>query len=510
MANMSRRDMLKMSMIGAGTLALSSVNANAKEAKDVKFDEEWDVVVVGSGFAGLSAGVTAAKKGNKVLIIEKMGRVGGNSVINGGVFGVWGNDFQEKEGIKDSKELYIKDILKAGGGLNHPELVETLADRVRDAYQLTKDCGAKYIMLKLHGGHSVPRGALAESDSGAGIIRPMSKFFQDIDGCELRRKCKLDHIITDESGKVIGVEVRDEYQFDKDAQNDDKENTSGTTKFIKAKKGVVLASGGFSRDKHFRKAQDPRIADDLDSTNHPGATAGVLLEALKVGAEPVQVSWIQSLPLSSPDEKGYGVSSAFTHESFRFGIIVSPKTGKRYGNELANRKIQADYEFKSKNEDGVYLLSMCDSKAAAEMLPEKLEKVQKVGIVKKFDSLEDIAKEYNMPLDEFKKTVANYNQYVKDEKDPEFGKNLSKDITKGYDFSVAPFYVSRVIPKVHHTMGGVNITPKAEVISADTNKPIPGLYAAGEITGGVHGAVRLGSMAIADCLTFGMIAGENF
>ncbi|WP_069636365.1 flavocytochrome c [Campylobacter pinnipediorum] len=509
MENISRRNVLKMSMIGAGALALSGVNASA-DSKDINWDEEWDVVVVGSGFAGLAAGVTAANKGNKVLIIEKMSRFGGNSVINGGVMGVWGNDFQEKEGVKDSKELYIKDIMKAGGGLNHPDLVEALADRVQDAYKLAKDCGAKFIMLKLHSGHTVPRGALAETDSGAGITRPMTEFFQKIEGCEIRRQCKLDRIITDDTGKVIGIEARVDYKFDRNAENDDKENTSGTKKFIKAKKGVVLAAGGFSRDKHFRKAQDPRIADDLDSTNHPGATAGVLLEALKIGAEPVQISWIQSLPLSSPDEKGYGVSSAFTHESFRFGIIVSPKTGKRYGNELANRKVQADYEFKSKNEDGVYLLSMCDSKAAAEMLPEKLEKVQKVGIVKKFDSLEDIAKAYNMPLDEFKKTVEKYNQYVKDEKDPDFGKNLSKAITKGYDFSVPPFYVSRVIPKVHHTMGGLNITPKAEVISSSTNKPIPGLYAAGEITGGVHGAVRLGSCAIADCLTFGMIAGENF
>uniref|UniRef100_UPI00112F8C0B FAD-dependent oxidoreductase n=1 Tax=Campylobacter concisus TaxID=199 RepID=UPI00112F8C0B len=106
---MPRRDMLNMSMVGAGALALSGVNASASalNEKDVKFDEEWDVIIIGSGFAGLAAGLTAAKKGNKVLILEKMGRIGGNSVINGGGMSVPMNPVQAKTGIKDSKELFM-------------------------------------------------------------------------------------------------------------------------------------------------------------------------------------------------------------------------------------------------------------------------------------------------------------------------------------------------------------------------------------------------------------------
>ena len=119
MENVSRRDLLKMSLVGAGALALGSVNANAAvNAKDVKFDEEWDVVIIGSGFAGLAAGLKAAEKGNKVLILEKMGRIGGNSVINGGGMSVPMNPVQEKTGIKDSKELFMNDCLKAGLGIN--------------------------------------------------------------------------------------------------------------------------------------------------------------------------------------------------------------------------------------------------------------------------------------------------------------------------------------------------------------------------------------------------------
>ena len=120
MKQISRREMLKMSVAGAGALALGAVNtqASAIDAKDVKFDEEYDVVIIGSGFAGLAAGLSAAKKGNKVLIIEKMGRIGGNSVINGGGMAVPVNPVQAKTGIKDSKELFIEDCLKAGLGLN--------------------------------------------------------------------------------------------------------------------------------------------------------------------------------------------------------------------------------------------------------------------------------------------------------------------------------------------------------------------------------------------------------
>ena len=116
MANkISRRDMLKMSMVGAGALALSGVNAVAASSeKDVKFDEEYDIVIVGTGFAGLSAALKASERGKKVLIVEKMGRAGGNSVINGGNMAAPMNKYQVAQGIKDSKELFIADAVKDG------------------------------------------------------------------------------------------------------------------------------------------------------------------------------------------------------------------------------------------------------------------------------------------------------------------------------------------------------------------------------------------------------------
>ncbi len=123
--------------------------------------------------------------------------------------------------------------------------------------------------------------------------------------------------------------------------------------------------------------------------------------------------------------------------------------------------------------------------------------------------MEELAKFYKIPLEPFLKTVADFNGYVKAGSDPEFGKPLTKADVGGIDVSKAPFYACQTSPKILYCMGGVQINTKAQVISLQTEMPIPRLFAAGEITGGVHGASRLGSVAIADCLTFGMIAGEN-
>ena len=509
----SRRDLLKLSMAGAGAIALGAVNAQASavDAKDVKFDEEWDVIIIGSGFAGLAAGLKAAQKGNKVLILEKMGRIGGNSVINGGGMAVANNPVQAKTNIKDSKELFIADCLKAGLGINHTELLETLVDRGMDAYNFLVENGVQFKEHCAHfGGHSVARSMLTTNDSGSGYIQPMLEKFEGFKdkGCELRRRAKFDDFVMD-GERVAGVVIREEYKFDPNLYSDDLENTSGTKKTLKAKKGVVLAAGGFCRDKFHRKLQDPRIPDDVDSTNHAGATAGVLLRAFEIGAYPVQVDWIQFGPWASPDEKGFGAAPILTQQgTFKYGIAVDVRTGKRFMNELADRKTRADAEFKILRDDPkAYPITFADAKMAFKDLSEEvISKGMASGkVVGECASLDEIASKYGVPADALKETVKKYNEGVKAKKD-EFGKQESalSEINE-----VGPFYVIRLSPKPHHTMGGLKINEKAEVISSKTNKPIPGLWAAGEITGGTHGASRLGTVAITDCIVFGMIAGEN-
>ncbi len=506
--NKSRRDFVKLGVAGVGALALGSSANAATDAKKIKYDGEYDVIVVGSGFAALAAGIKAAKKGYSVLMLEKMGRLGGNSTINGGVFTVVNSKKQKAEGFKDSKELFMKDTLKAGLNINHTDLLETIADRSKDALALTEECGAKYRKKLVHlGGHSVPRSYSTDNGSGSGIVIPMTKYFEKLPNAKILKRTKFDDFIMD-GDRVVGVEVREKYRFNPKLFSDDLENTSGKKKFYKAKKGVVLASGGFCRDKFYRKQQDPRLHADVDSTNQPGATAGVLLKAFDIGAVPVQVSWIQFGPWACPDEKGFGVTALFNvAANFRYGISVDPRNGKRYMNELADRKTRADAMFKMiDTKKDIYPINISDSAAVAKLLPKHRDKPLEAGVIKKFDTIDDLAKFYKIPADELKKTIKAYNDGVKAGKD-EFGKPVHT--LGGATISKPPFYGTRGVPKLHHTMGGLKINKKAQVISAKTQKPIPGLYAAGEITGGTHGASRLGSVAITDCLTFGMIAGEN-
>ena len=425
----SRRDLLKLSMAGVGALALGAVNTQAStvDAKDVKFDEEWDVIIIGSGFAGLAAGLKAAQKGSKVLILEKMGRIGGNSVINGGGMAVANNPVQAKTNIKDSKELFIADCLKAGLGINHTELLETLVDRGMDAYNFLVENGVQFKEHCAHfGGHSVARSMLTTNDSGSGYIQPMLEKFEGFKdkGCELRRRAKFDDFVMD-GERVAGVVIREEYKFDTNLYSDDLENTSGTKKTLKAKKGVVLAAGGFCRDKIYRKLQDPRIPDDVDSTNHAGATAGVLLKAFEIGAYPVQVDWIQFGPWASPDEKGFGAAPILTQQgTFKYGIAVDVRTGKRFMNELADRKTRADAEFKILREDPkAYPITFADAKMAFKDLSEEvISKGMASGkVVGECASLDEIASKYGVPADALKETVKKYNEGVKAKKD-EFGK----------------------------------------------------------------------------------------
>jgi len=515
---MSRRDALKLGMVGAGAAMLSAANAMAAAPteKDVKFDEEYDVIVIGSGFAGLAAAAKAAERGNKVLILEKMGRVGGNSVINGGAFAVPNNKDQAAFGIKDSKEIFIKDALKAGLGINHVEMLELIADRAQEVFDFTVKCGARYQTGKKpthFGGHSVPRTIVTDNMSGSAIIQPMAAFVEKLPGCKLVTRAKMDDFVMSNDGtKVLGVTARINYRFDNKLYSDDVENKSGEKKVYRAKKGVILASGGFSMDKDFRKIQDPRMTPEMDATNHDGATAGALLKAFQIGALPVHISWIQEGPWASPDERGFGVAPLLTQQGlFVKGVAVDVRNGKRFMNEMADRKTRADAEYVILREDPkAYPVAIGTYNTFDEQIFAAIEKGLQGGVMKKFDTIDALAANYKIPADALKATIAKYNEDAKNGVVDEFKKQTLADM-KGKECieMKGPFYAIRLCPKPHHTMGGVKINTKAQVISANTLKPIPGLFAAGEVTGGTHGASRLGSCAIADCLVCGFVAGEN-
>ena len=463
-----------------------------------KWDESYDVVIIGSGFAGLAAAYEAKKAGSSVVILEKMRTAGGNSIINGGGFAAAGNPLQTAQGLKDSPELLSTDMIREGLGLNHPELARMVADQSWPVVKWTIDeFGAKYQdHLMQEGGHSVPRTYMTPTESGADVLNPMLEKLSQM-GLDVRTQVYVEKILRDGAdGRVKGLQVRTGYAFPKTG--------SGKVKTIQAKKAVILAHGGFGQDVPFRTMQDPKLTATMDCTNHPGATGELLREALRVGATPIQLSWIQVGPWGSPDEKGFGLGPHFAQEgAAMFGVWVNTTTGKRFISELANRKLRADAIMNFMNH-GQKCIAIADDNmqgGVKHLIPKLLER----GVIKQYKTWEEVAAAYDVPLEALKKTVADYNRYLAQGKDEEFGRYLNKEAKP----LQLPVYVQRLLPKVHYTMGGVNINAKAQVTDVSTDQPIPGFYAAGESVGGVHGAVRLGTVSGPTCLVFGRIAGQQ-
>lgn len=505
----SRRNLLKLAGTALVGTAASTAFGAVQRSSFKNFDETYDVVIVGTGFAGLTCALRCSERKLKVLLIDKMTVLGGNSLICGGNFACPGNPNQAKLGVKDSRDIFVKDCLTDGLGLNHTELLDVIVNRCNDVVALLRKygCVVDDAHLGISSGHSAARIIESTTSDGSCYILPMLEALKKMPNVTIRNRTKMDRFVVDESGRVVGIAARTDYKFDSKLASDDVENQSGKKVLYGATRGVMLAAGGFSRDTWYRKVQDPRVPTTMDSTNQPGATAGALCAALDIGATPVHLSWLQFLPSCNPDEPGYGISANFIeHACYRYGIIVNPKTGKRFINELAGRKPKTEAMFEVIGDDENYPVAIGDADAAAAVNPAFLKAPLEKKTVKVFQSIDELADVFKIDRAALKATIASYNAAVKAGKD-ELGKPM--DVTKGIQIAKPPFYAGRVCPKIHHTMGGVLISEKGEVISMATHKPIPGLFAGGEVTGGVHGASRLGTVGIIDALTFGMVAGEN-
>lgn len=456
--------------------------------------ERFDVIVIGSGFAGLAAAIEAKRAGASVCVIEKMKAAGGNSIISDGGIAVPASQAQAEQHIQDSKELFYEDMMRAGLYCNQPALVRALADGANDAFEWSKSyLGVPYLeKIEIFGGHSVARCFTARGITGGTIIKQMLLKIREL-GIPILYQHKFLSFLNDPSGTIIGVRVLKNYEY--------ANSNSGEEINILAERGIVLATGGFGADVAFRQALDPRLDETIDTTNKPFATAEALQETLRIGAQPVDLPKVQLGPWASPDEKGYGVGPYFSeYVVFQYGVVVDPETGKRFCNELADRKTLADAMLSI----GHPCVGIADQ-ACVEQSGWSIEKCLKKGVVKSFDSIESLAAYYGIPNESLRNTIDSFNQAVANGKDAEFGKPI---LGNAQQIVTPPYFAMRLWPKVHFTMGGVGINERAEVLDRDGN-PIPHLFAAGEVTGGVHGASRLGSCSITDCLVFGRIAGKN-
>jgi len=461
--------------------------------EDLDWDYSVDVLIIGTGFAGLSSAIEASKNDVSVLVIEKMKGYGGNSIISDGGIAAPETHLQKKYGIEDSAEWMYEDMMTAGLGLNNPNLLSTVVHNAKAAFNWTKDeLHVPYMdRVDIFGGHRVPRCYTPEGVTGTTILKKMLERLNQ-KNVPIRYSVSLRSFVNDCDGNVIGAEVFDDYDYKKD---------TGTLKTIRAKKGIVLASGGFGADVDFRSIQDPRLTSDIQTTNKPFATAEALKSAFQVGAALTQLSQIQLGAWASPDEKGFGNGPLFAdYILFQYGIIVNPFTGKRFVNELGDRKQTADAILNV----GHPCIGIADEKAVKHSGWDITKALSK-KVVRTFHTVDELASYYKIDSYTLNESISNYNKYVCNGKDEDYSKNIVDDASP---IETPLFYAMRLWPKVHYTMGGLSINTKAQVLDFDENV-IEGLYAAGEVVGGVHGASRLGSCAVTECVVFGRIAGQQ-
>lgn len=458
------------------------------------FDCGTDIIVIGSGFAGLAAAIEAAESGAKVQVLEKMMAPGGNSAISDGGIAAPGTTYQADVGISDSSDQMYQDMMAAGEGMNYPDLVKTVTEGARDAFLWSRDhLNVKYKnRVDIFGGHSVARCYTPETISGVAIIKRQLARLKELK-VPIRLGIFVKALIQDETGRVTGVRIINGYRYGK--------LNHGAERTLTAAKAVIVASGGFGSDVAFRKAQDPRLDSTFMSTNKPFATADILKECLRIGANPVQLSHIQLAPWTSPDEKGAGAAPLFgDYVVLPYGLIVDPETNKRFVNELTDRKNLAESILK-RSHPVIGIADETGVQTAGWDLARALNK----GVVKTYNTPEKLAQAYAMEPDALQATLTRFNHLIQAGNDEDFQKPILKEAAP---LNQPPFYAMRIWPKVHHTMGGVQIDTSARVIHRDQH-PISGLYAAGEVTGGIHGACRLGSCAVTECLVMGRIAGKK-
>ena len=480
----SRRNLLS----GAVAASVGSVALSAKAADlcslPQKWDQTWEVIVIGAGGAGLAAGITAKELGAKTIVLEKMAFPGGNTMVSGGGMNAAVEADYKAAGVEDSPKLHAEQTLAAGDNRADPALVEILAKGAPESVEWLKKIGVKFRpgIYQIYGG-LWPRCRNPEGQSGSDYIKAGTAYAKKI-GLEILPGHKVTSIIREKpnAGRVLGVEVE----------------VGGKKQYWRATKGVIAASGGYAANAEMCGFFDPRLTK-LNTTNQPCSTGEVLRAIQDINGLAVGMDYIQCIPWTAP---GY-TSTADVFQAIEYTIFVN-KEGKRYVAEDNRRDVIRDATLAQTDQT---VFQLCDTDGYEEhkkFYYEMNEAALKNGVLFRCNTIEEAAAKVKIPAAELKKTVEEFNAEVDSKKDP-FGrtpKMLVRKIVK------APFYIGPFGMCRHHTMGGARIDTKARVLDRE-GKVIPGLYAAGEVTGGIHGTNRVGGNAIADIFTFGRIAGES-
>lgn len=463
------------------------------------WQRDWDVIIVGSGFAGLAASIEAAKAGGRVLVLEKMRTPGGNSIIDEGMLSIALSPQQTKHHIRDSADLLASDMLENGEHLNDPEKVRYIAEESQALYEWTvKELGVQWLQhVTWAGGHSVPRTLTVRTGCGKEIYDKIYAYATKLGVCVVLST--FVERIARNGRKVEGVWIQRNYDFAK-RQGDAPE-------FLAAKRGVILTYGGFAADVHYRLGVNEQLDQTYGTTNHAGATGELWRESERIGCLMMQANQIQCTPWTNPKEEGMGRSWLFSdYVGADIGLWVDTE-GHRFVNELGNRKFAARAVF-DVHRKGLRALAI-GNRASKEKLdamrPGFMDEMVALGFIEKYETIARIESAWGIPQGALVARIDRYNGFLRKKRDRDFMRPFQTftPLTRG------PWFVAEMHPKVHHCMGGLITNIRGECLDRETNQPIQGLYAAGECAGGVHGACRMGSCAILDCFVMGRTAGRE-
>ena len=465
---------------GADVDYLKNKEIEKKTAKKLE-DRTTDVVIIGGGNAGLAAAVTASDNGADVILLEKMPMLGGNSIRAGGAYNAVDPERQKEQDIEDSVARHFYHTYTGGDKEGKIKLIYTLVNNANKGIDWLESMGMGFedeIFTVL--GALWPRSHAPSKPVGTGFITTMREQAEK-NGVEIFLNTKADQLIK-EGGRVVGV----------------KASTEDGSFELRASKGVVMAAGGFAANVEMRKKYNPLLDEKTKTTNHPGATGDGIVMAENVDAALVGMEHIQSLPLGDPETGSLTGWAGMSVENY---IFVN-KNGNRFVSEADRRDVMTNALI---DQPDSFMYIVCDAHSmpagSKNSFNETIEELVAKGKTLKAMTIEGLAEKMNVDPDAFAETIEKYNQAVETGED-EFGKTLfDKKLNK------PPYYASPRVPTAHHTMGGIKINSDTQVIDKDGNI-IPGFFAAGEVTGGIHGTNRLGGNALPDTIVYGRIAGE--
>ena len=494
---------------------------NNATAEDSTVDA--DVVVVGAGGAGMTAAITAAGEGKSVVILESQSMVGGNSVRATGGMNAGKtvyqdeNEFGESAGVEktlktaaekyadnetitalaktvseqwaayqanptgyfDSVELMELDTMIGGKGVNDPALVETLCSNSADAIDWLGEQGITLNSVSSAGGASVKRIHRPVNEEGKVVsvgayMVPLLEEDCQKAGVQMMLNTTATEILTDDNGAAVGIKAT---------------GASGETITINAK-AVILTSGGFGANMDMVVEYKPELKGFM-TTNAPGILGQGIKMAQAIGADTVDMDQIQIHPTVQ-----YDSASLITEGLRGDGAVLINSEGKRFIDEVGTRDVVSAAEIA---QPGSYSWLIIDQKMVDDS--SVIQGYIKKGYTFEGKTYEELAEQIGVDGAALAETMNTWNGYVEAKNDPDFGRTSFAD-----KLDTAPYYAIKVTAGVHHTMGGLKINTNTEVLN-ENGEIIPGLFAAGEVTGGVHGANRLGGTAVSDFVVFGRIAG---